>query len=150
MQIKKYNKNNKEKVENVFKLYWNDPEFLSELSENLESDNCKFYTALDGDNLCGVIGIRRVGNFLKKYISTNKAIELYIIASKAKNKGVGTVLFKNILNKCKKYGYTEIICYSPETHNDSWRFYEKNGFTSLGIVTDPDDGCPGMLWKILL
>ncbi len=141
-----YNKVYEKEVQEIFKLYWNDPEFLQELDEALESESCKFYIIKNDAEVLGVAGIRKADNFLKDYTSTNNPVELYIIASKNKGKGIGNILLKHIVNECKRENYTEIICYSPETHNGSWRFYEKNGFIKYGIVNDPDDGCPGMVY----
>ncbi|MEX0918475.1 MAG: hypothetical protein WDZ85_00685 [Candidatus Paceibacterota bacterium] len=37
MEIRKYNQQDEEQVKSIFAQYWTDPEFLSELSENLNS-----------------------------------------------------------------------------------------------------------------
>ena len=84
---------------------------------------------------------------LSNHSNTDKSAELYIIASKYQNKGIGNLLGQKLIEEVKKLQFTEIVCYSPETHNSSWKFYEKLGFTQHGIIKDPDDGCPGMLWK---
>ena len=147
MQIKNYDKEYKKEVENIFKLYWTDKEFLQELSDNLESKTCNFYIVEDNNEVEGVAGIRKVDNFLKEYASTTSPVELYIIASKNKNKGTGSALLNHVIEESKKMNYTEMICYSPETHDSSWRFYEKAGFIQHGIVNDPDDGYPGMILR---
>jgi N-acetylglutamate synthase-like GNAT family acetyltransferase len=149
MLIKKYenfNKNKKE-VQDIFKIYWKDQEFLEELSQALDSEYCKFYIASENDEVIGVVGTRNINNFLKEYTATDNPIELYIIAVKYKSKGIGNVLCSHILQESKKINIKEVVCYSPETHSDSWRFYEKLGFVQCGIANDPDDGYPGMIWK---
>ncbi|MDQ5957166.1 MAG: putative acetyltransferase [Patescibacteria group bacterium] len=150
MQVINYSPASKSQVEDIFRIYWTDEEFLNELSDNLESSDCNFYIALNIDEVVGVVGVRKVKNFLLDHTNTDNPCELYIIASKSKNKGVGSALLQHIINECKRMYYTELICYSPETHDSSWRFYEKNGFVSLGIVNDPDDGYPGMVWRRLV
>jgi L-amino acid N-acyltransferase YncA len=150
MQFRVYQKEFKNEVEEIFKLYWNDPEYLEELSVALDSDICKFYVVEENNEIVGVAGIRNAENYLKEYTSTSNPVELYLIASKTKGKGIGSELTKFIIEESKKLGYTEIILYSPETHNGSWGFYEKNGFIQHGIVNDPDDGYPGMVWRRVL
>jgi len=60
------------------------------------------------------------------------------------------MLVSKVIEEIKKLNFTEIACYSPETHNSSWKFYEKLGFIRHGIIKDPDDGYPGMLWRKLI
>lgn len=72
---------------------------------------------------------------------------MYVIASKLQNEGIGSMLVQKVIEEAKSLHFTEIECYSPETHSSSWKFYEKLGFTKHGIIKDPDDGYPGMLWK---
>lgn len=150
MQIKKYNKSYEEQVKNIFTLYWTDVEFLDELSTALNSSSCNFYIAQENNEITGVVGVRKADNFLKDHVSTDNPAELYVIASKYKGKGIGSILSNYIIEEYSKMNYTEMICYSPETHNDSWKFYENSGFAKHGIVNDPDDGYPGMLWSKIL
>lgn len=42
MYIKKYEASNKQSVQDIFTQYWNDPEFLEELTQNLESNDTYF------------------------------------------------------------------------------------------------------------
>lgn len=153
MIFKKYDQSDELEVKNIFTMYWNDPEFLDELSHALRSEDCSFYIAYDDleeKEIVGIAGTRKITNFLKDYTSTESPLELYVIASKYKEKGVGKFLCENIIEECKKMNRTEIICYSPETHNSSWVFYEKLGFIKHGVVNDPDDGYPGMLWSRII
>ncbi|PIP73098.1 MAG: hypothetical protein COW88_03020 [Candidatus Lloydbacteria bacterium CG22_combo_CG10-13_8_21_14_all_47_15] len=147
MKARKYNKKDEIEVKNIFSKYWTDNEFLDELAEELDSDNCRFYVAEDDNEIVGVAGLREAPTHLRNHADTKKPAELYIIASKYKNKGTGNLLGQKIIEGSKKLKFTEIVCYSPETHDSSWRFYEKLGFTKHGIINDPDDGYPGMLWK---
>lgn len=150
MQIIKYNNNYKKEVEDIFKTYFDDPEFLQELDDGLINIKYSFYLILENGEVLGVAGIRGVNNFLSDYVLTSNPAELYIIASKYKGKGVGSKLLNYVIEECNKINYTELICYSPETHDSSWKFYQSNGFIKCGIVNDPDDGCPGMVWRRVL
>lgn len=147
MKIRNYNSNDKGAVQNIFTKYWTDEEFLSELSENIDGGKMHFYVAEKDSEVVGVAGFREAPEYLRLYAETKNPAELYIVASKLKNEGVRSVLVKKVIDEAKNLLFTEIECYSPETHNSSWRFYEKLGFTKHGIIKDPDDGYPGMLWR---
>lgn len=147
MKIREYKQQDEVQVKSIFAQYWTDPEFLDELSENLNSTTCSFYVADKDEEIVGVVGIRKSPNFLNAEADTKNPSELYIVASKRKNEGIGSLLVKKMIEIAKGLGFTEMLCYSPQTHNSSWPFYENLGFTQGGIVKDPDDDYPGMLWK---
>ncbi len=147
MEIREYNQQDEAQVKNIFAQYWTDPEFLEELLKNLNSTDCNFYIADKEGEIVGVVGIRKAPNFLSVEADTKNPSELYVVASKIKNKGIGSLLVKKMIEVAKNLGFTEMLGYSPETHNNSWPFYENLGFTQGGIIKDPDDGYPGMLWK---
>jgi len=147
MKIRDYNKKDKEAVQNIFTRYWTDEEFLDELSENIDGGKMHFYVAEKDNEVAGVAGFRKAPEYLCLYAETKNPAELYIVASKLKNEGVGSMLVQKVIEEAKNLLFTEIECYSPETHNSSWKFYEKLGFTRHGIIKDPDDGYPGMLWR---
>lgn len=151
MKTRLYN-NTKDKkaVETIFLHYWTDEVFLDELEKALTMNGYTFYIAEENDEIIGVAGLRIPPEHLRILTDTNKPIELYIIASKYQNKGIGTLLGKEVTREIKKSHYTEMICYSPETHSNSWKFYEKLDFKSLGIIKDPEDGYPGMVWDKIL
>lgn len=146
MVFRKYENKDKGEVADIFSKYWTDEEFLDELSKSLCSKECYFYVATEGEEVLGVVGLRNIPKYLSKYSDTDNPVELYVIASKYQNKGSGSFLLEKIINEVKDIGFTEILCYSPETHRDSWDFYERQGFLKSGIINDPDDGYPGMLW----
>lgn len=147
MKIRNYNKKDKIAAQQIFAKYWTDEEFLDELAENLDDDKIHFYVAEKDNEIIGVTGLREAPKYLRDYAETENPVELYIIASKLQNKGFGNLLALKVIEEAKKLNFTEIECYSPDTHNSSWKFYEKLGFTKHGIINDPDDGYPGMLWK---
>ena len=150
MTIEKYKNAQHVDVHNIFNQYFNDPEFLSELDESLKDSEAIFYVLTEYRDVISVVGVRKVTNYLLEHAKTENPLELYIIASKYKGAGAGSKLCDFIIKEAKFLGYTEIICYSPETHETSWKFYEHIGFVSGGIVNDPDDGYPGMLWRKVL
>lgn len=146
-------------VEDIFKLYWTDLEFLKKLSEKLINfvdqaaefieKKYRFYIAEENGEVVGVVGMRTIPSHMREFATTNNAAELYIIASKYKNKGIGKLLKSTIIEESKNLGFTEIILYSPDSHNDSWKFYENNNFKRLGPALAPD-GEPGVIWRMEL
>lgn len=146
MNIRFYNEADKFQVQAIFSKHWTDQEFLDELTENLGDPDVSFYVAEENSGIVSVAGFRKTPPHLHILAKTKKPAELYIIASKFQNRGIGNSLGQKILEEAKCLKFTEIICYSPTTHNDSWKFYEKLGFVQHGIVNDPEDGCPGMVW----
>lgn len=150
MKIRDYNEKDKSAVQNIFTKYWTDEEFLSELAKNIDEGKMHFYIAEKDDEVVGVAGFREAPKYLRDYAETKNPAELYIVASKLQNEGIGSMLVQKVTEEAKNLFFTEIECYSPETHNSSWKFYEKLGFTRHGIIKDPDDGYPGMLWRKII
>lgn len=147
MKIRNYHKEDKSAVQNIFAQYWTDKEFLNELAENLDKHEMHFYVAEKDDEIVGIVGFREAPEYLRLHAETKNPAELYIVASKTQKEGVGSFLVEKMLQEAKNLSFTEIECYSPETHNSSWKFYEQLGFTGGGIIKDPDDGYAGMLWR---
>lgn len=140
MKFRKYTKEDKSSVNEIFRLYWTDSEFLEEL--NTELEKVDFWVAEENGEIIGVLGTRPA----PKYLGDSESLELYIIASKTKEKGLGSALLKYVEKQVPEK-YKHLVLYSPETHESSWGFYERNGFESGGIIKDPEDGYPGILWK---
>lgn len=149
MKIRDYSRKDREAVQNIFTKYWTDEEFLSELSMNLDKGEMHFYVAEKNDGVVGVAGFREAPEYLRLHAETENPAELYVVASKLQNEGIGSMLVQKVIEEAKNLFFTEIECYSPETHNSSWKFYEKLGFIKHGTIKDPDDGYPGMLWRKL-
>ncbi len=147
MNFRRYKETDEIYVKDIFRLYWTDPEFLDELASNLLSDDYIFYVLEKDNEINGIVGLRKASGHLLAYTDTEKPVELYIIATKHQRKGVGSLLGQRTIKELQRLKWTEIICYSPETHSSSWKFYENLGFSRVGIINDPDDGYPGMLWK---
>ncbi len=147
MKIRDYNEKDKSAIQNIFTKYWTDEEFLSELAKNIDEYKMRFYGAEKDGEVVGVAGFREAPEYLRVYAETKNPAELYVVASKLQNEGIGSMLVQKVIDEVRKLNFTEIECYSPETHNSSWKFYEKLGFKKHGIIKDPDDGYPGMLWE---
>lgn len=150
MEIRDYSEKDKEAVQNIFAKYWTDEEFLSELAKNMDGSKIRFYVAEKDGEVVGVAGFREAPKYLRDYAETKNPAELYIVASKLQNEGIGGMLVRKVIEEARNLFFTEMECYSPETHSNSWKFYEKLGFTRHGIIKDPDDGYPGMLWRKII
>ncbi|MDP3989339.1 MAG: GNAT family N-acetyltransferase [bacterium] len=145
-----------EAVKEILTRYWTDPEFLNELSDNFlnyvhhtkESidQNYQFYVAEQCDEVVGVAGFRSAPEYLLIYAQTDNPIEFYILASKYTGRGIGEALRLKRIEEARRLGFSEVLLYSPKTHNESWGFHDRLGFERLGEVIDPD-GEPGMAWR---
>jgi len=151
--IREFQKKDKKAVDNIFAIYWNDPEFLIELSCELDffvsatsQRESKFLIAEENEKIVGIAGTKKIPEYLKTYAKTEKPIELYVVAVKYKRKGIGQALESQITAEAKKSDYSEILLFSPNTHKESWNFYEKLGYKKAGEVTPPDDE-KGQVWR---
>ncbi len=156
MIVRDFQKNDQKAVEEILALYWTDPEFLTELSGGLMTylenpiGECGFFVAAEADGeILGVAGYRRVPDYLRTYALTGNAAELYVIAAKYKRKGIGRTLKLKLIEKARQSGFTEILLYSPGTHDESWGFHDDLGFERIGEITPPEDGI-GQLWRKIL
>jgi L-amino acid N-acyltransferase YncA len=156
MLIRKFKKNDQEGVEGIFALHWTDPEFLKELSNELESytqtnsnRNSGFFIAERNKEILGIVGFRKLPDYLMSFALTNKPVELYVIAVKHKRTGVGRILKLKLIEEVNKSGFSEILLYSPGSHNDSWKFHDILGFERIGEVTPPEDDI-GQVWRKIL
>jgi len=158
MIIRNFQKSDLTQAEEIFALYFTDSEFLREFSSALKicigkteeniDEKYKFFVAEDKNEIVGIIGFKNIPDYIKKYAKTDRPTELYIIAVKHKNKGTGGMLMEEVKKEIKKLGYTEILLYSPDTHKESWSFYDASG-ECVGKEIDPD-GYTGQIWRIIL
>lgn len=155
MTIREFKEQDQKEVEEIFSLYWTDPVFLRELSNELtaylkqENNNPRFFIAKENDEIVGITGYKRLPDYLKGYAKTSNPVELYIIAAKYKRKGIGIKLKCELLKEIKKANFTEVLLYSPETHKDSWGFHDLLNFERAGKVTPPEDEL-GQVWRKIL
>ena len=156
MIIRGFQESDQSAVEKIFALYWTDPEFLKELSNELQLHSKKtlkkdsgFFVATEGSEILGIVGFKKLANYLKPYALTSNPIEFYVIAVKYKKRGIGQALKLKLIEEVRKAGFTEIILYSPDSHNESWGFHDRLGFERVGEVTPPDDDF-GQVWREIL
>lgn len=74
---------------------------------------------------------------------------MYVIASKYKRKGIGGKLKAQLIEEVRRIGFSEILLFSPNSHDESWGFHDKLGFERAGDVTPPDDEV-GQVWRKVL
>lgn len=156
MHIREFEKNDQEAVEKIFALYWTDPEFLKELSDELESyiqihqhSESGFFVAEKNAEILGIVGFKKLPDYLKLFAKTSRPVEFYIIAVKNKRAGVGKILKSRLIEEAYKSGFSEILLYSPGSHNESWKFHDILGFERVGEVTPPEDDI-GHVWRKIL
>ena len=159
MIIRDFQKKDQPAIENVFKMYWTDPEFLKKLSDKLNNfinqsldfieKKYRFFVAEENNEIIGIAGMRSIPDHMKIFAKTDNPSELYIITSKYKGRGIGAELKSKIIEENKTLGFSEIILYSPDSHKESWGFYDNNGFERVGEAVAPD-GEPGQIWRMVL
>lgn len=148
MTIIEFKEDYRKEVEEIFALYWTDPEFLKELSGEL-GENSRFFVAEENNEIVGIVGFKKLADYLKPFALTNNPVEFYVIAAKYKGKGIGEKLKSKLIEEVQKAGFTEILLFSPNTHNESWNFHDKLGFERVGEVTPPEDEI-GQVWRKIL
>lgn len=153
MIIREFQESDQKAVGEIFALYWTDPEFLKELSDELQlyvkktsKKDCGFFIAEENSEILGIVGFKKLSDYLKPYALTDNPTEFYVIAVKYKRKGIGERLKLKLIEEARKIGFSEILLYSPNSHNESWGFYDKLDFEKAGEVTPPDDAI-GQVWR---
>lgn len=159
MVIRDFKKEDLEAVEQIFSLYWTDPEFLRELSQKLKiyiertpefmKENYRFFVAEENNEIVGIAGMRSAPPHMKIFAKTENPVEFYIIAAKQKGKKIGAALREKRIAEAKKFGFTEVVFYSPNSHSDSWAFHDTSDFERVGETIAPD-GEPGQIWRKIL
>ncbi|MBI2482324.1 MAG: GNAT family N-acetyltransferase [Candidatus Vogelbacteria bacterium] len=148
MTIREFRESDRKVAEEIFALYWTDPEFLKELSDEL-GENARFFVAEDSNEIVGIVGFKKLPDYLKPFALTNNPVEFYVIAAKYKRRGIGEKLKLKLIEEVQKAGFTEILLFSPNTHNESWNFHDKLGFERVGEVTPPEDNISQVWRKVL-
>ncbi|MBI2674414.1 MAG: GNAT family N-acetyltransferase [Candidatus Yanofskybacteria bacterium] len=159
MIIRDFKKDDLEAVEEIFALYWTDPEFLKKLSLKLKmcidktdeyiNEKYRFFVAEEKGEVVGIAGFRSAPSHIKLYAKTNNPVEFYILAAKYKGREIGKALRLKRIEEAKKLGFTEAVFYSPNSHKESWGFHDKLDFERVGEVIAPD-GEPGQIWRKIL
>lgn len=156
MIIRKFQESDQKAVEEIFVLYWTDPVFLKELSNELgaylkeESGKERgFFVAEENGEILGVVGFKKLADYLKPFVMTDNPVELYVIAAKRRREGVGEKLKLRVLEEVLNAGFSEALMYSPHSHKESWNFHDTGGFKRVGEVIPPNDEM-GQVWRKVL
>jgi len=153
--VRELKKEDKNAVEEIFPVYWTDPVFLKELSDELtsylneEKDSPKFFVSEEDSEILGIVGYKKIPEYLKVFAKTDNPVELYVIAVKHKRKGIGSKLKAKLVEAVKETGFSEVLLFSPESHKESWSFHDTLDFKRVGEVTPPDDDL-GHVWSKVL
>ena len=156
MIIREFKEDDQKMVEKIFAMYWTDPEFLKELSDELQlfikmtlNKDLGFFVSEENGEITGIVGFKKLADYFKPYTTTDTSVELYVIAVKYKGKGVGKKLKIKLVKEIKKMEFKEILFFSPNSHSNSWNFYNSLDFKRIGEITPPDDEIGQIYRKIL-
>lgn len=122
---------------------------FTEHPETYNDQDFIFLIAEENNEIVGIAGMRKAPDAMKIYSITPNPAEFYILAVKYKNKGIGTALRNFRIQEAKKLGYTEIVLFSSETHQDSWKFHDDSNFKRVGTAIAPN-GEKGIIWQMIL
>ena len=156
--IRELHKDDVEQVQKIFELYWTDDEFLEKLRNRLTQflgnspemieQGFKYFIAEENGEVVGIAAMRKPPEKMRVYAKTSNPVEFYVLASKYKNRGIGTALRDKRIEEAKKLGCTEVLFYSPESHKESWKFHDSSGGERICPVAIDDE--PGCIWRVLL
>lgn len=156
MIIREFKEDDQKAVEEISALYWTDPEFLKELSSELQlyvkkvsKEDPGFFVAEENSEILGIVGFKKLTDYLKPHVLTNNPVEFYVIAVKYRRKGIGEKLKLKLIEEAGRFGFSEILLFSPNSHSESWGFHDTLGFERAGEVTPPDDEI-GQVWRKIL
>ncbi len=157
LTIRPLEKRDIETVKYIFDLSWKD-EFRNNLADKLkryfnndpilDAQKFKFFVAEDNGEVVGVDAIRDLPDHMKQYASTENPAEWYVVAAKEIGKGIGSALMNHKMVLAKNTDYTEIVLFSGETHQDSWKFHDTH-FERVGPARVPN-GEAGYVWRRIL
>jgi predicted N-acetyltransferase YhbS len=143
-----------ESVEKILDLYWSD-DFRHNLEDKLQkyvkqdpdlaAQNFKFFVAEENGEVVGIAAIRRAPEHMKNYVTTDNPGEFYVAAVKQRGRGIGRALAMRRFDEASQEGYTEVVLFGGETHQDSWAIYDRN-FERVGKATAPN-GEKGFIWR---
>lgn len=147
-----------EAVRGILDLYW-DGElkerfiqrmigFLDKTPESIEN-KYRCFVAEDNGEIVGMAVSRNAPEHMKQYVETNNPVELYLLAVKNKNKGIGSALREKRIEEARMEGYTEAVFYSAESHKNSWGFHDNSDFKRTGPAMAPN-GEKGFIWRMML
>lgn len=125
IEIKKMNKNHleeiKENLEVDFDDFWN----YNILKEELSSDSSKYIVAITKSEVIGFAGI--------KFALDQVDIMNIVTRKNYRNKGVGTLLLRELISICKEFKANSIFLEVSEDNEPAIKLYKKLGFENVGI-----------------
>src|SRR3989344_2284379 len=109
--IRELREEDAEQVQKIFEQYWTDEGFLEKLKNRLKQfvehspeileQDYKYFVAEENREVVGIGVTRKAPDKMKKYATTDSPVELYVLASKYKRRGIGTALFSRFLEEIK-------------------------------------------------
>lgn len=158
MKIRKVEPGDVNQIEEIFDLYWSDSfrlnlsqklqGFISE-SPILQNQHFCFLVAEENSEILGVAAYRDVQKHMLEFTSTEKPAEFYVAAVREINRGVGTLLRQARIKELQEQGYTEILFFSGEKHQSSWKFHDDSDFKRVAEMNAPN-GEKGHVWRMEL
>lgn len=155
--IRELKREDSQEVENIFDLYWSDS-FRGCLSKKLRDfvdqspdsvrQRLRVVVAEENGEVVGVAALRRAPEYMRMYSTTDNPAEFYVVAVKEQGRGIGKALRTNRVEEARRLGYTEIVLFSGETHQDSWSFHDNSDFKRVGHATAPN-GELGQIWRMV-
>ena len=125
IEKKKMNKNHleeiKENLEVDFDDFWN----YNILKEELSSDSSKYIVAITKSEVIGFAGI--------KFALDQVDIMNIVTRKDYRNKGVGTLLLRELISICKEFKANSIFLEVSEDNEPAIKLYKKLGFENVGI-----------------
>ena len=145
-------------VERVYDLYWSGffreklsrkiKEFISKSKKALE-ERVSYFVMEDEGKILGAMSFRTCPELMVKYSKTLNPLEIYILAVVSQGKGVGKALVEKVLEEGRSQGYTEVLLFNSDLHQESRCFYLHVGFEDAGVATAPDGELGHVLRKDL-
>lgn len=104
----------------AFSIPWSE----QSLRESMELEHTLFLVALYEKEVVGYIGMYKVFN---EGDITNITVNKHF-----RNKGIGTMLIKKVLEKSLEYEIRDVLLEVRESNNNAIKLYEKIGFVNIG------------------
>ena len=125
---------------------------LYDVPSHYLQDDCPFYVFLDGPRVVGTAALDRFqtlpgspGSLIevdgtRRIAATDCALERLYVHPSARRRGIGSLLFEQVLSEARKTGCNRMEIWSDKRFGDAHRLYERFGAKAIGdrICDDPD------------